>query len=145
VERYFRLPLSFFFFLWELPQNLVGLATYLNLKRLKKIKTVDRAQNRLFIETPHRGVSLGYFIFWTRHSNRYSHLKNDCRMHEYGHSIQSRILGPFYLPVVGIPSILRHFYSIRHIRKYGSDWQNYYAGFPENWADKLGGVKPSNA
>lgn len=129
------------FFLWELPQNLVGLLTYLYLRKLHKIEGIRQEQARLFIETRKLGVSLGWFIFWTRRSNRYSHLVNDCRMHEYGHSLQSRILGPLYLLVVGLPSVMRHLYSVRYASKTGMQWMAYYDSFPENWADKLGGVK----
>jgi len=141
VEKYLRLLVASLFLFWELPQNIVGAITFFNLKRLRKVKAVSYEKDRFFIETPHRGVSLGTFIFWTKRSNRYSHLKNDCKMHEYGHSIQSRLLGPLYLLIVGIPSIMRFFYSAWYVKRKGSDWQNYYAGFPENWADKLGGVK----
>lgn len=128
-------------FAWELPQNIGGLATYLNLRRKGKILKTEFAQERFFIETPHRGVSLGLFVFWTRRSNRHKNLPNDCKMHEFGHSIQSRMLGPLYLVIVGLPSAVRHLYSIWHIRQTGKNWDAYYAGFPENWADKLGGIK----
>lgn len=137
----FRWLLRCVLFAWELPQNIVGLATYFSLKRKGKILKTEFGQERLFIETPHRGVSLGLFIFWTKRSNRFKNLANDCKMHEFGHSIQSRILGPLYLVIVGLPSAMRHFYSIWHIRKTGTNWNAYYAGFPEKWADKLGGIK----
>jgi len=46
-----------------------------------------------------------------------------------------------YLLVVGIPSLMRVLYRKWHNKMYGYNWLNYYKGFPENWADKLGGVK----
>ena len=59
--------------------------------------------------------------------------------HEYGHSLQSLILGPFYIPFVGIPSFLwanmRCFCNLR--RKKHVD---YYSFYTERWADRLGGV-----
>jgi hypothetical protein len=74
------------------------------------------------------GISLGFFILMGE-SHGESVLK-----HEYGHCIQSMILGPLYLPVVGIPSFLRSLF-----------WQvtkkpdrTYYLGFPEKWADGMG-------
>jgi len=144
MEKYFRKPVTLLFLFWELPQNILGAATYLTLKRSGKILGSSFEQERIFMETPRLGVSLGTFIFWTKRGNRFSHLNNDCRMHEYGHSIQSRMLGPLYLLVVGVPSVMRHFYSKRFITKYGRNWSDYYAGFPENWADRLGGVKQGN-
>ena len=58
--------------------------------------------------------------------------------HEYGHSIQSMILGPFYLLLVGIPSI---FWC--RIPAAGRSWRtgekSYYSFITERSADRLGG------
>ena len=60
-------------------------------------------------------VSLGMFIFITDEPYFYEKLKdtytkqelyNRLLVHEYGHTIQSLILGPLYLIVMGIPSTL---------------------------------------
>lgn len=127
-------------FMWELPQILLGLVVYVFLKNRQRIVSIEQEGHRFFIETPHTGVSLGWLIFWTPAGNRFPYLKNDCRMHEYGHARQSVMLGPLYLFVVGIPSLSRVFYSCWYRKKYGRSWENYFNGFPENWADKLGGV-----
>jgi hypothetical protein len=127
-------------FIWELPQILLGLLVFVVMKYKKRIVKVESESHRIFIETPNTGVSLGWFVFWTPAGNRFAHLKNDCRMHEYGHAKQSAMLGLLYLLVVGIPSLSRVFYRKWHYKKYGYNWTNYYKGFPENWADKLGGV-----
>ncbi len=134
-----------FLFIWELPQNLMGLMVYLIMK-IKRLKvTTEQEKHRLFIETTETGVSLGWFIFWTQKGNRFPHLKNDCRMHEYGHARQSAMLGPVYLFVVGITSVARVLYRKWYLKKYGQNWKNYFNGFPENWADRLGRViSPSN-
>jgi hypothetical protein len=50
------------------------------------------------------------------------------------------MLGPVYLIIVGIPSISRVLYSRWYYKNYGHSWKNYFKGFPENWADKLGGI-----
>jgi len=60
--------------------------------------------------------------------------------HELGHTKQSRLLGPLYLPVVGLPSISRAAYALVHREVTGKQWTGYYEGYPENWADRLGGV-----
>lgn len=132
-----------FLFIWELPQNVLGLMVFAVMKIRKKITKSELDAHRLFIETPNTGVSLGWLVFWTPAGNRFSHLTNDCRMHEYGHALQSAMLGPLYLLVVGIPSIVRVFYSKWYYKKYGRGWKNYFNGFPENWADKLGGISDS--
>ena len=54
--------------------------------------------------------------------------------HEYGHSIQERILGVSYLSTIAIPSVLNYFY--------GSDDNKVYYSLPwERTADWLGGVR----
>jgi hypothetical protein len=129
-----------FLFVWELPQNLLGLVLYIVMRVNHQIEGAVRETNYLFLETPNTGVSLGWFIFWTPKGNRFPYLPNDCRMHEYGHARQSSMLGPFYLLVVGVPSLIRAIYSRWFRIKNGRTWTGYFNEFPENWADKLGGV-----
>lgn len=132
--------LLFFLAVWELPQNLAGLAVLVFMKRKGGVLKTETGNHRIFIETKGTGVSLGSFVFWTKAGNRFPHLVNDCRMHEYGHTIQSALLGPAYLVLIGIPSLARVFYRRWYRNKYGMGWENYYKGYPENWADRLGGV-----
>lgn len=55
--------------------------------------------------------------------------------HEYGHRIQSKILGPLYYLVIFIPSYLYYLYwSKRHD---DNDWDGYYKFYTERWADNL--------
>jgi hypothetical protein len=129
-----------FLFVWELPQIVLGLLVWVVMKYKKRIVTIEPERYRIFVETPDTGVSLGWFVYWTPAGNRFTHLTNDCRMHEYGHAKQSTLLGPLYLVVVGIPSLMRVLYRKWYYKKYGIKWENYYKGFPENWADRLGGV-----
>ncbi len=131
---------------WGLPQNLVG-AALLPLFRGRRFRyhgalvTVYRGMRKL---TDNSGFSLGSFIFipeaWSDHD------KEHVVVHEYGHSVQSLILGPLYLPVVALPSVIWS-------RRYTKRWKTYRARgigytdrFPENDADRLGeavtGEKP---
>lgn len=139
VQRY---TFSFlpFLFLWELPQNVLGLIVFSIMHTKRRIVKTEKESYRIFIETPNIGVSLGWFIFWTPSANRFSHLVNDCRMHEYGHARQSLLLGPIYIFLIGIPSLARVLYSRWYYKKHRHNWKNYFNAFPENWADKLGGV-----
>lgn len=95
------------------------------------------------------GLSLGLFIFVPDDNEStlitYSHrshalLKERCdrmAVHEYGHTIQSLILGPFYLFTVGIVSLtwsrLDRYKQLR--KQYGVP---YSFCWPEQWADYLG-------
>lgn len=127
-------------FMWELPQNIVGALLLFILKYKKQVTGIEKESHLRFIETKKLGVSLGWFIFWSPSGNRFVQYTNDCRMHEYGHARQSVMLGPLYLLIVGIPSVSRVIYSRLYFKKHGLHWKNYFAGFPENWANKLGGV-----
>lgn len=58
-------------------------------------------------------------------------------VHEYGHTIQSVILGPLYLIVISIPSGL--WCNLSQAAEYRrKNKVSYYAFYPEKWADHLG-------
>lgn len=133
-----------FLLVWEAPQNALG-AGALAVQVLRGgAKRVAFADERVFVELHGDGaVSLGLFVFFSRADNRYVPVGAENRDHEYGHSFQSRLLGPLYLPLVGIPSTLRVAYAIAHLRMRGRRWAHYYDGYPERWADVLGAVDRS--
>ena len=91
-------------------------------------------------------VSLGIFVFVTKEPYFYDKLKDEYSkeelskrllVHEYGHTIQSLILGPLYLIVIGIPSTLWGF--LPNLRKKRKDEQiSYFSFFTETWANRLG-------
>lgn len=116
------------FYLWELPQNLVGLAVTTVMGRGKK----EPYRNARVLRTKKMrgGISLGrYLIVNDIPSNP------DLAQHEWGHTRQSRMLGPLYLPVIALPSLLwAAWWNPR--RKRG-----YYTFYTERWADRLAGIK----
>lgn len=121
-----------FFILWELPQILLALIFYAILKK-RITQIVEYKDSKVyFIKSFPGGISLSFMIFL---NDTYI---NDLRVikHEYGHTIQSLWLGWFYLIIVGVPSIIRA--SIWN--RYKLEEKKYYDGFPENWADLLGGA-----
>lgn len=112
-------------YLHQLPQN--GLGALLRLI----YKGNDSNYNDAIVRrstSMRGGISLGRYIIVNQWSNERA------VMHEYGHCIQSRKLGWLYLLVVGLPSIL-------HAALCPCKRHSYFDVFPENWADKLGGVK----
>ncbi len=134
------LLLQLILFPWQLPQNLLGLGFGLYLRCRGRIAEMKWERNRCFLRTD-TAVSLALFIFWKiDYDDPVFFLPSVNREHEYGHSIQSLLLGPLYLPVVGLPSYLRTVYARWYYQKHGVRWEGYYAGFPESWADRLGGV-----
>ncbi|MBQ4253451.1 MAG: hypothetical protein II712_01350, partial [Erysipelotrichaceae bacterium] len=77
-----------------------------------------------------KGLSLGMFIFVWPDDRRVV-------LHEYGHTVQSRILGPLYLLIIGIPSALWcNLPALR--RKRDAAKISYSSFYPEKWADSLG-------
>ena len=117
------------FYLWELPQNLLGLALT---KALGPGVTEPYKDARILrTEKMRGGISLGrYIIVNARQSSPFLDL------HEWGHTRQSRLLGPFYLFAVGIPSLLWAVWW-RPGRKRG-----YFSFYTERWADRLAGLRP---
>jgi len=127
--------------LWELPQNLLG-AGWLALHWARRaVKSVRFEREPVMVEVDTIGaISLGLFVFYTHRDNKYVPVGGENKDHEYGHSVQSRLLGPLYLPIVGITSEMRVAYAVGHRHLTGRRWAGYYEGFPENWADHLGRV-----
>ena len=120
--------------IWQLPQNLCGYV-YKNIsKNNRKEKIENAAINKLgieaYVKNPGGSVSLGKYIFISERSKD----NRDTIIHECGHCKQSRILGPLYLIVIGIPSITwaTLYSSIPYFWKY-----SYYSFYTEKWADKL--------
>ena len=126
-----------FLYIWQLPQNLLGLIL---LKIYKHEKEYHRLNGRIFYYTDEMpsGISLGNYIIINREDR-----EKDMR-HEYGHTIQSRWLGWFYLLLIGLPSILWCIIDRLIVQRFVS-WERskriYYSMPWEHWADKLGGVK----
>lgn len=126
--------------LWELPQNLLG-GALLGVSYLRGgVSAIEVEHGRVFVQAPGVGISLGLFVFWFDSGNRYFKPDPLMRRHEYGHTFQSRWLGPLYLPLVGVPSTARACYALLYREVTGRRWLGYYDGYPERWADELGGI-----
>lgn len=117
---------------WGIAQTLLGAIVFL--------QTI-RCPHRLYrgcIDTHWNtggGMSLGLFIFTPPEDHPNS---QKVRVHEYGHCIQSIVLGPFYL-ILGLISIcwarLPWFVKLRREKKIP-----YTACFVEGWASRWGEV-----
>ncbi len=130
--------------LWEAPQTLLGAATWVAFRARGRVVRTVRDRGRFVSEIEGDGaVSLGLFVFHTRHDGPFVPVGPENVHHEMGHARQSALLGPLYLPLVGVPSTLRVGYAIAHKLVRGRRWGGYYDGFPERWADELGGVDRS--
>ena len=127
---------------WGLPQTLLGLVVFLCHRRDEHFAYHGAIVTRWKGKS---SVSLGMFVFITAEPYFHDKLKNRFSMqeladrllvHEYGHTIQSLILGPLYLIAMGIPSTLWGFLpACASIRRRGV---SYFAFFTESWANALG-------
>ena len=112
---------------WGLPQSLLGCIVFLCCKK-KKVKTY---RGCIVTHWGNRGsLGVGMFLFLGSDDPQ-------VRVHEFGHSVQSAILGPLFLPIMGIPSFLWcNLPPCRRMRKEKNI--SYYAFYPESTANRLG-------
>lgn len=86
-------------YIWQLPQNLLGLALY-KIYKGHEICTKEVYGNGIKCKLSPQmagGITLGKYIIVNNPKHLY---------HELGHTKQSKRLGPLYLIVVGLPSLL---------------------------------------
>lgn len=115
-------------YIWEAPQNILGLLLRLIYKGHDSI--YEDAIVRRSVKM-RGGISLGRYII----INQWSTAKTV--KHEYGHTIQSRRLGWFYLLLVGLPSIV---WACLYGSVIKPTLNGYYKFITECSADRLGGV-----
>lgn len=118
-------------YFWQLPQLIAAFIYYWHLKRKDEILDTCTCQGTIvFIKRKSCGsVTLGPYIFLSPKAT------DTTVRHEWGHTRQSLILGPLYLIVIGIPSII---WAATH-RTIAPN-TDYFDFFTEKWANKLGDV-----
>lgn len=117
---------------WQLPQNLCGLVYKACISEdISNHWYSEPNHAHIYIKETNGGVTLGKYIFVYKRYNNLSYVVT----HETGHVQQSRILGPLYLLVIGLPSII---WAATH-RSIAPE-KDYYWFFTESWANKLAGI-----
>gem|GEM_PF-1104528 len=116
--------------IWCLPQNLIGLVLYLIHRNNQKY----HFRGARVTAWKHEGcTSLGAFIFMNQDCLHYERLL----VHEYGHTVQSAVLGWLYLPVIVVPSVM--WFSLPVLKRYRRTKQiSYYRFYTESWANTWG-------
>jgi hypothetical protein len=118
-------------YIWQLPQHLLALIILAVYRKKRSGSSAYSSAKICWLEGTLWGVSLGDYIIV---SKKY-HNELTVR-HEYGHTLQSRMLGPLYLLLVGVPS-----FTMACISALNKDFaKNYYKRWPESWADRLAGI-----
>lgn len=117
--------------IWGLPQTLTGALLCLFLGKRRRFWYQGAL---VTIWSLPSSMSLGMFLFlrpdWRPE-------QRDLLAHEYGHTVQSLLLGPLYLPLIGLPSLLWAglpvMDRIRARRRLPYSWL-----YCERWADRCG-------
>jgi len=139
-------PIYFLFFTliqwtWGVLQNLLGLVIFLICIR-RPHKIFRTAVVTLWNRPDSLGCGMFVFVANQKPTGRSEDVKMNpfqqkILLHEYGHTIQSLMLGPLFLLVIGIPSFiwasLPFFDRLRERRGL-----SYYWLYCEKWATKLG-------
>ena len=123
---------------WGLPQTLVGALVCL-------VTPTDERRFRFHgavVTTweSHKALSLGPFVFLhgpDAGPDVLARVDRSLLVHEYGHTLQSLILGPAYLAVIGLPSAL-WLNAPPLVARRERTGSSYYAFFTERWANHLG-------
>lgn len=115
-------------YIWEAPQNLLGLLLRLIYKGhdSEYKDAIVRRSTKM-----KGGISLGRYIIINQWST------DKTVKYEYGHTIQSKRLGWFYLLLVGLPSIV---WACLYGSVIKPTLNGYYKFITECSADRLGGV-----
>jgi hypothetical protein len=122
-------------YIWQLPQNLLGLIMLLFMKphiskeKYKGITVVVSKKMR-------GGISLGNYIILSE-SYGDKTTRQDVWDHEWGHTRDSRLFGPLYLIIIGLPSLI---WAWMYGRFVPYTYNGYYKFYTEKRADRLGGV-----
>lgn len=127
---------------WELPQTLVG-AFIAIFHKEKPLRVIEYADQKVYLyDKFNGGISLGYYthLDWNAkdHNNNVVRkgLKKAVKHEALGHGTQSKWLGPFYLLLVGLPSVIHCAIHILCGRKW-----NYYSFPTEKWANKIAKIE----
>ena len=115
--------------LWGFPQSLLGLIIYL----MNRHKPHDTYHGCIVTRWNQRGsLGVGMFLFLGCEDRR-------VLVHEFGHSVQSAILGPLFLPIMGFPSFIWcNLPWAKKLRK--EKGVSYYRFYPESNANFLGSL-----
>lgn len=121
--------------LWQLPQQVLGYIYALIMDCAPQTTTIRHDDGRVihYSSWQRGGITLGSHIFIPYY---YLNLKQGAARvhHESGHYVQSLLLGPLYLLVVGLPSLT---WSALRLIKRIKEAHSYYWFYTEAWAMRL--------
>lgn len=84
------------------------------------------------------GISIGMFAFVCEMPKGEEAYQSTLVRHEYGHTLQSILLGAFWIFIIAIPSLIWANCFEKYRLKHNI---SYYRFYTEAWANKWGGVE----
>ena len=127
MEKTKKILIQVLLILWQLPQCIIGLVM---IPFLGKLELIDYRNYCWGFKSAYMqgGISLGCFVFLSSYSSK----RDTAIAHEMdGHTLDSKIWGPLYLLVIGIPSILNAWLGFTKC---------YYNFYTERLANKHAGL-----
>ena len=122
---------------WALSQNIVGGIGHLLLRGKYRHERFHGAVVTYVEAKNFGGVSIGMFVFMN--PARGEDWVHDTRIHEFGHCVQSLLLGPLYWLVVALPSIVWcNFPAFAKLHNTKATKHVYYKLYCETWANVWG-------
>lgn len=131
MEKLINIIVFSLLFIWQLPQNIVALVMMPFLGKLTLLSY--REFCLCFIGSKMQGgISLGNFAFVSPRSAKNAAV---VAHEQLGHTVDSKIMGPFYLLFIGIPSLIwAAFYN-------EDKHPDYYSFYTERMANYHAGVE----
>ena len=119
---------------WCIPQTLLGFCVFL--RYIHHPHTRHRHALATTWPSPD-GLSLGPFLFVPAYACPPHPKTHPLLCHEYGHTLQSLVLGPTYLLIIGLPSLVwANLPACQRLR--ATRGIPYSALYTERWADRWG-------
>lgn len=116
-------------FIWQILQNLIGIGFWVYFKIRGDLETIVTNKYSKVYRSKYMsgGISLGSFAFVSNNLAK----KETAVRHEQGHMHDSKLMGPLYLFIIGIPSLLNAAFDFTKC---------YYDFYPEVRANRWAGV-----
>lgn len=156
MKKLLHFIIGFLLFLWQLPQYIFFLffdtVFAVKYKPYKRVKVAFKKGNgfehkvEFIILNGRKGrnyppsamaiTGSKVFVFKDPYDNNEDYLKKNIYGHEFGHCIQSKMFGPAYILIIGIPSLVYTFLNFRLVIKgkltpeeYTEKMKNFYTEF----------------
>lgn len=115
-------------FAWQFPQSIIGLFMLIYFKIFGGAKLISYKKLCFCYEAKNMmgGISLGNFAFVSPRLTDEASVAHE----QLGHTMQSKLLGPLYLFIIGIPSILNAYFDFTkcYYDFYTEKNANFFAG-----------------